>query len=246
LNRKEYKSFQKELLAGEKVPAKSFEDIKHFEGCLPIEVLASRGEDTLAFGPMKPVGLINPKTDSLPYAVVQLRKENAAGTLFNMVGFQTKLTWPEQRRVFRLIPGLEKAEFARYGSIHRNTYINSPALLLDSLQLKKNKKIFFAGQITGVEGYTESAAMGLLAGLNAALIIEGGKLQPPPLQTAIGSLLNYITSPQYADKFQPININFGLLETSPAKKIKKKDRNSILVKRALLAIKDWIVGHNLD
>jgi len=246
LNREEYKSFQKELLAGEKVPAKSFEDIKHFEGCLPIEVLASRGEDTLAFGPMKPVGLINPKTDSLPYAVVQLRKENAAGTLFNMVGFQTKLTWPEQRRVFRLIPGLEKAEFARYGSIHRNTYINSPALLLDSLQLKKNKNIFFAGQITGVEGYTESAAMGLLAGLNAALIIEGGKLQPPPLQTAIGSLLNYITSPQYADKFQPININFGLLETSPAKKIKKKDRNSILVKRALLAIKDWIVGHNLD
>jgi methylenetetrahydrofolate--tRNA-(uracil-5-)-methyltransferase len=246
LNRKEYESFHKELMAGEKVPAKLFEDIKHFEGCLPIEVLASRGEDTLAFGPMKPVGLVNPKTDSVPYAVVQLRKENAAGTLFNMVGFQTKLTWPEQRRVFRLIPGLEKAEFARYGSIHRNTYINSPSLLLDSLQLKKNKNIFFSGQITGVEGYTESAAMGLLAGLSAAFILEGRKLQPPPVQTAMGALLYYITSPQYADKFQPININFGLLEASAAKKIKKKERNSLIVKQALQSLNDWIDGQNLD
>jgi methylenetetrahydrofolate--tRNA-(uracil-5-)-methyltransferase len=169
-----------------------------------------------------------------------------AGTLFNLVGFQTKLTWPEQRRIFRLIPGLENAQFARYGSIHRNTFIHSPSLLLPSLQLKKNENVFFAGQITGVEGYTESAAMGLLAGLNAAFIIEGKKLQPPPAQTAIGALLHYIVSAESADRFQPMNINFGLLDTLPEKKTKKKERNIRHVSQALQALNDWITRYNFD
>jgi len=246
LSKEEYEYFRQELLEGEKVAAKPFEEVRHFESCLPIEVLASRGEKSLAFGPMKPVGLINPKTGSIPYAVVQLRRENMAGTLFNLVGFQTKLTWPEQRRIFRLIPGLENAQFARYGSIHRNTFIHSPSLLLPSLQLKKNENVFFAGQITGVEGYTESAAMGLLAGLNAAFIIEGKKLQPPPAQTAIGALLHYIVSAESADRFQPMNINFGLLDTLPEKKTKKKERNIRHVSQALQALNDWITRYNFD
>ncbi|PKN50686.1 MAG: methylenetetrahydrofolate--tRNA-(uracil(54)-C(5))-methyltransferase (FADH(2)-oxidizing) TrmFO [Deltaproteobacteria bacterium HGW-Deltaproteobacteria-13] len=244
LSREEYERFRQELLLGEKVAAKPFEEVRHFESCLPVEVLASRGENSLAFGPMKPVGLINPKTGSMAYAVVQLRRENTAGTLFNLVGFQTKLTWPEQRRIFRLIPGLQNAQFARYGSIHRNTYIHSPSLLLPSLQLKTNENVFFAGQITGVEGYTESAAMGILAGLNAAFILEGKKLQPPPVHTALGALLHYIVSPESADRFQPMNINFGLLNTLHAKKIRKKEKNIILVNQALQALNDWIAGQN--
>lgn len=246
LSREEYERFRQELLLGEKVAAKPFEEVRHFESCLPVEELASRGENSLAFGPMKPVGLINPKTGSMAYAVVQLRRENTAGTLFNLVGFQTKLTWPEQRRIFRLIPGLQNAQFARYGSIHRNTYIHSPSLLLPSLQLKTKENVFFAGQITGVEGYTESTAMGLLAGLNAAFILEGNKLQPPPAHTAIGALLRYIVSPESADRFQPMNINFGLLNTLHAKKIKKKEKNIILVNQALQALNDWIAGQNPD
>jgi methylenetetrahydrofolate--tRNA-(uracil-5-)-methyltransferase len=162
-----------------------------------------------------------------------------------MVGFQTKLTWPEQRRIFRLIPGLGNAQFARYGSIHRNTYVHSPSLLLPSLQLKTNVNIFFAGQITGVEGYTESAAMGLLAGLNAAFIIEGKQLQPPPQKTAIGALLHYIVSAESADRFQPMNINFGLLEALPSKKIKKKERNAHHVNQALQSLNDWIANQVL-
>ena len=169
-----------------------------------------------------------------------------AGTLFNLVGFQTKLTLPEQRRIFRLLPGLENAQFARYGSIHRNTYISSPSLLLPSLQLKTNPNIFFAGQITGVEGYTESAAMGLLAGLNAASIIEGKQLQPPPVKTAMGALLHYITSVESADCFQPMNINFGLLEPLPLKKVKKKEKNQLYVNQALQALNDWITSQILD
>jgi methylenetetrahydrofolate--tRNA-(uracil-5-)-methyltransferase len=246
LSKEEYELFRQELLAGEKVAIKPFEEVRHFESCLPIEVLASRGEKSLAFGPMKPVGLIHPKTGSISYAVVQLRRENMAGTLFNMVGFQTKLTWPEQRRIFRLIPGLENAQFARYGSIHRNTFIHSPSLLLPSLQLKNNENIFFAGQITGVEGYTESAAMGLLAGLNAAFIIEGKPLQPPPIKTAIGALLHYIVSAESADRFQPMNINFGLLDTLPGKKLKKKEKNILHVNQALQSLNDWITNQNLN
>jgi methylenetetrahydrofolate--tRNA-(uracil-5-)-methyltransferase len=246
LSKEEYELFRQELLAGEKVAIKPFEEVRHFESCLPIEVLASRGEKSLAFGPMKPVGLIHPKTGSISYAVVQLRRENMAGTLFNMVGFQTKLTWPEQRRIFRLIPGLENAQFARYGSIHRNTFIHSPSLLLPSLQLKNNENIFFAGQITGVEGYTESAAMGLLAGLNAAFIIEGKPLQPPPIKTAIGALLHYIVSAESADRFQPMNINFGLLDTLPGKKLKKKEKNILHVNQALQSLNDWITNQNMN
>ena len=246
LTEEEYEQFRQELLAGEKVAAKPFEEVRHFEGCLPIEVLASRGKKSLVFGPMKPVGLINPKTNSIAYAVVQLRRENTPGTLFNIVGFQTKLTWPEQKRIFRLIPGLENAQFSRYGSIHRNTYIFSPSLLLPSLQLKTNPNIFFAGQITGVEGYTESAAMGLLAGLNAASIIEGKQLQPPPVKTAIGALLHYITSVESADCFQPMNINFGLLEKLPEIKYNKKDKNILYVNNSLQALNEWIRIRKLD
>ena len=246
LSKEEYENFRQELLTGEKVAAKPFEEVRHFESCLPVEVLASRGEKSLAFGPMKPVGLIHPQTGSISYAVVQLRRENTAGTLFNMVGFQTKLTWPEQRRIFRLIPGLENAQFVRYGSIHRNTFIHSPSLLLPSLQLKTNVNVFFAGQITGVEGYTESAAMGLLAGLNAAFIIEGKQLQPPPVKTAIGALLHYIVSAESADHFQPMNINFGLLDTLPGKRTKKKERNARLVNQALQSLNDWITNQYLN
>jgi methylenetetrahydrofolate--tRNA-(uracil-5-)-methyltransferase len=246
LSEEEYKRFCQELLAGEKVAAKAFEEVKHFEGCLPIEVLASRGEDTLAFGPMKPVGLINPHTGAMPHAVVQLRRENISGSLFNLVGFQTKLTWPEQERIFRLIPGLENAQFARMGSIHRNTYINSPALLQPSLQLKTNPQIFFAGQITGVEGYMESTAMGLLAGLNAAVILEGKQLQPPPPATAIGALLHYITSSESANNFQPMNINFGILEHLPGKKMKKKEKHLLYAQRGLQMLSDWMNSQHLS
>jgi methylenetetrahydrofolate--tRNA-(uracil-5-)-methyltransferase len=245
LSEEEYKRFRQELLVGKKVAVKSFEEVKHFEGCLPIEVLAIRGEDTLAFGPMKPVGLINPKTGAMPYAVVQLRRENISGTLFNLVGFQTKLTWPEQERIFRLIPGLENAQFARLGSIHRNTYIDSPTLLNPSLQLKTNPNIFFAGQITGVEGYMESTAMGLLAGLNVASLLEGKQLQHPPPATAIGALLHYITYPA-ATNFQPMNINFGILEHLPVKRMKKKEKHLLYVKQAMEALSDWMKSQNLS
>jgi len=246
LDRNEYELFLRELLASEKVALRAFEEVRHFESCLPVEVLAARGEQSLAFGPMKPVGLVNPKTGLIAHAIVQLRRENAAGTLYNMVGFQTKLTWPEQRRVFRLIPGLQNARFARLGSIHRNTFIHSPALLAPSLQLKKNENILFAGQITGVEGYTESAAMGILAGLNAAFILEGKKLPPPPAETAIGALLNYITSPESAARFAPMNINFGLLNIQTAKRISKKEKNSMLVNQALGSLDSWIASHIKD
>jgi len=245
LSLEEYKRFRQELLDGKKVATKSFEEVKHFEGCLPIEVLASRGEDTLAFGPMKPVGLINPRTGTIPYAVVQLRRENTAGSLFNLVGFQTKLTWSEQERIFHLIPGLENAQFGRMGSIHRNTYINSPALLQPALQLKTNPNIFFAGQITGVEGYMESTAIGLLAGLNAAFVIEGKQLQSPSPATAIGALLHYITAPESAANFQPMNINFGIFKHLSIERMKKKEKHILYVKQATQALKDWINNHDI-
>ena len=242
----EYHRFHQALLTGEKVAAKAFEDVKHFEGCLPIEVLAARGEDTLAFGPMKPVGLINPHTGAMPHAVVQLRRENAAGALFNLVGFQTKLTWPEQERIFRMIPGLENVQFARMGSIHRNTYIHSPSLLQPSLQLKTDPDIFFAGQITGVEGYMESTAMGLLAGLNAAAVLEGKQLPPPPATTAIGALAHYITSPESVKNFQPMNINFGILEPVSVRKMKKKEKHLLYGKRAMQDLIDWMQSRHLN
>jgi len=241
LTKEEYDRFVEELLKAEKVPLHPFEEPRYFEGCLPIEVMAERGKDTLRYGPMKPVGLIDPRTGKEPYAVVQLRPENKEKTLYNMVGFQTKLKYPEQERIFRMIPGLEKAEFARYGSIHRNTFVNAPLVLKPTLQLKKAPNIFLAGQITGVEGYVESTAMGLVAGINAVRFLKGKKLLIPPPETAIGSLIHYL---QTADPkhFQPMNINWGLfppLNLKTKKKFKKQEKYLKLAERALKIIEVW-------
>lgn len=189
-----YNAFYNALIEADRVQPKSFENVPYFEGCLPIEVMADRGRQTLLFGPLKPVGLIDPKTGQRPYAVLQLRPENVHGSCYNLVGFQTKLTYPEQRRIFRMIPGLEQAEFLRCGSIHRNTYINAPILLQDTLQVKKQPRIFFAGQLVGVEGYVEAAASGGIAGINAARILSGRSPVTPPPSTAHGALLHYITT----------------------------------------------------
>ena len=233
----EYEQFWQALIKGEEVPLKPFEELKFFSGCLPIEVLARSGQHTLAFGPMKPVGLLDPKTGKQPYAAVQLRQEDEGGRLFNMVGFQTKLIWPEQRRILRMIPGLENAEFARYGSIHRNTFINSPLLLRGSLQLRTKDNIFFAGQITGAEGYVESSAIGLLAGLSVSCCLSGLVMTPPPATTALGAMLHYII---HADqkKFQPMNINFGLFPPL-GEKVPKKERGQYYAERSLNALRDW-------
>ena len=209
LTEEEYLQFVRGVVNGEKVEVKSFEKNLYFEACLPIEVLAERGEMTLAFGPMKPVGLIDPKTGKQSFAVVQLRMENKYRTLYNMVGFQTKLKYPEQERILKMIPALRNARFARLGSIHSNTYINSPQLLTKTLQLKKNPLIFFAGQITGVEGYVESSAMGIVSGFYAHAFIKDKRVKHMPQTTALGALLNYITDGNIKD-FQPMNINFGL------------------------------------
>jgi methylenetetrahydrofolate--tRNA-(uracil-5-)-methyltransferase len=239
LTKEEYERFVQELLSAEKVPLHPFEEPKYFEGCLPIEVMAERGIDTLRFGPMKPKGLIDPRTGKEPYAVVQLRPENAERTLYNMVGFQTKLKYHEQERVFRLIPGLERAEFARYGSIHRNTFVNAPKVLTPYLQLKNYPNVFLAGQITGVEGYVESTAMGLVAGINAYRLIKGKDLVIPPPETAIGSLVHYLQSSN-PKHFQPMNVNWGLFpEISGKRKIKKEEKVRALVERALKALEDW-------
>ncbi len=237
MERAEYERFWQALMEGDKVPLKPFEELKFFSGCLPIEVLALSGKHTLAYGPMKPVGLLDPKTGKQPYAAVQLRQEDEGGRLFNMVGFQTKLTWPEQRRILRTIPGLENAEFARYGSIHRNTFINSPALLRESLQLRTKDNIFFAGQITGAEGYIESSAIGLVAGLSVESYLCGRVMTPLPATTAIGAMLHYIT---HADqkKFQPMNINFGIFPPL-TEKAPKKERGRHYAERSLQALGDW-------
>jgi methylenetetrahydrofolate--tRNA-(uracil-5-)-methyltransferase len=233
-----YYTFIRELLAAEKVPLRGFETLVPFEGCMPVEVMAERGAETLAFGPMKPVGLINPRTGLQPYAVVQLRQENSAATLYNIVGFQTRLKWPEQKRVFGLIPGLEHAVFARYGSMHRNTYIHSPLLLSPSLQLKTDPRIFFAGQITGVEGYVESIAMGLLAGINAARLSAGLEPAVPPATTLTGALAAYVTDPANAKEFQPMNANFGILPALGVK-ARKADRKLLHAERALREMRQW-------
>lgn len=237
LTKDEYERFWNALITGEEVPLKEFEKPRFFEGCLPVEVMAKRGIQTLAYGPMKPVGLIDPKTGRQPYAVVQLRRENKEGNLFNMVGFQTKLTWPEQQRIFRMIPGLEHAEFARLGSIHRNTFINGPALLSPSLHLHGHDQIYFAGQISGVEGYVESAAMGLLAGLSISAALTGHAFIPPPRTTAHGALLHHITTTGSAG-FQPMNVNFGLFP-SPDKKIPARLRGGFYAERALEDLAAW-------
>ena len=231
LNEQEYDKFVDEIINAQKVEIRDFEKEIYFEGCLPIEVLAQRGKDSLRFGPMKPVGLIDPRTKKRPYSVIQLRKENNSSSMYSMVGFQTKLTYPEQRRILRLIPGLENAEFLRYGSVHRNTFVNSPKVLLPSLQIKGNEKIMLAGQIVGVEGYVESAAMGLLAGINALRIVKGLKTVVPPQETAIGSLIRYITDPS-TKEFQPMNINFGLFPKAEIGKT-KSDRRKLIAERAI-------------
>ena len=230
-SKEEYERFWRDLMEGSEVALHDFEDKKCFDGCLPIEVMARRGIDTLAFGPMKPVGLVDPRTGKRPHAVIQLRQENNEATLYNMVGFQTKLTWPEQRRIFRTIPGLEHAEFARYGSIHRNTFINSPALLKETLQLQSEGNIFFAGQITGVEGYIESTASGLMAGMSASCHLAGKDWPIPPRETSLGALIHHVTRND-AKHFQPMNINFGLFPRLPGR-IRKRERGRQYAQRSL-------------
>lgn len=240
-----YNSFYDALIQADRVQPKSFENVPYFEGCLPIEVMADRGRQTLLFGPLKPVGLIDPKTGQRPYAVLQLRPENLHGSCYNLVGFQTKLTYPEQRRVFRMIPGLENAEFLRCGSIHRNTFINAPILLQDTLQLKKQPRIFFAGQLVGVEGYVEAAASGGLAGINAARILAGLYPVTPPPSTAHGALLHYITTcePKY---FQPINSNFGLYPPLGMPVRDKQKKRQLIQERATTHFNAWMTQSGLS
>lgn len=232
MNKAQYEKFWQELVNAQTAPVKDFEKMVLFEGCMPVEEMARRGIDTLRFGPLKPVGLEHPVTGEMPYAVVQLRQDNFAATLYNIVGFQTHLKWPEQQRVFRMIPGLEHAEFARFGVMHRNTFVNSPRLLRPTLQMIEQQNIFFAGQITGVEGYVESAASGLVAGINAARYVLGREPVEFPAETAHGALCRYITNVA-PSHFQPMNINFGLIPPL-GKKIKdKKVKNSMLAARSL-------------
>ena len=240
MNREQYERFVDELLKAEKVSLKEFEKPLYFEGCMPIEVLADRGSQTLAFGPLKPVGLNHPETNQRFHAVVQLRKENKEGTAYNLVGFQTKLTYPEQRRIFRMIPGLENAEFFRLGAIHRNTFINAPQLLSGDLSLKSQPDIFFAGQITGVEGYVESSAIGLVASLSALCRLRKISFSPPPPETAIGALLQYVTGKE--GSYQPMNINFGLFAGPEIRIRDKKKRNRYIVDRALEKQERWVAG----
>ncbi|HEX8379251.1 MAG TPA: methylenetetrahydrofolate--tRNA-(uracil(54)-C(5))-methyltransferase (FADH(2)-oxidizing) TrmFO, partial [Allosphingosinicella sp.] len=242
MTKEQYLAFHQGLLDGEKTEFKEWEtNTPYFEGCMPIEVMAARGVDTLRFGPMKPVGLDDPKTGRWPHAVVQLRQDNALGTLWNMVGFQTKLKHAEQVRLFRTIPGLERAEFARLGGLHRNTFINSPQLLDSTLRLKRAPHIRFAGQITGCEGYVESAAIGLLAGRFGAAQIAGATLAPPPPETALGALLGHITGGADAATYQPMNVNFGLFPPVDGK-ARKADRKRAYTDRAKEALERWIAN----
>jgi len=237
MDEEEYYQFVDALNQAERVPIRSFERRYLFEGCLPVEEMAERGNETLAYGPLKPVGLIDPRTGKQHFAVVQLRQENRFETVFSLVGFQTRLRVEEQRRVFRMIPGLERAEFVRWGSVHRNTFIDSPRLLKESLQLRHLLRLFFAGQITGVEGYMESAAMGLLSGINAYRYGEGLPPVVPPPTTAIGALINYIIYSQ-ATPFQPMNVNFGLFHPIEEKR-KGREKRRLLGERALEEIERW-------
>ena len=244
LDRPGYEAFVAALIAADKTEFHDWEkDTPYFEGCLPVEVMAARGLDTLRWGPMKPVGLRDPRRERGPYAVVQLRQDNALGTLYNIVGFQTKLRHAEQKRVFRLIPGLENAEFARFGGLHRNTFLNSPKLLDRELRLKAMPRLRFAGQITGVEGYVESAAIGLLAGRFAAAERRGETLLPPPPETALGALLQHITGGADARTFQPMNINFGLFPPLPegaVTRANRGERKPLLARRALAELDAWL------
>jgi methylenetetrahydrofolate--tRNA-(uracil-5-)-methyltransferase len=237
LSREEYNAFVDALIAAERVPTHTFERFVPFEGCMPIEEMADRGKDTLSFGPMRAVGLRDPRTGKRPYAVVQLRQENREKTLYNLVGFQTKMTYGSQRRVFALIPGLAGAEFVRLGSLHRNTFINAPLHLTPTLQWRRRETLFFAGQMTGVEGYIEAAATGLLAGINAAKLLGGEPTVTLPATTALGALLRYITDPE-RKRFQPMNVNFGLIPPLTAR-LRGKAKKEMMSRRALADMSYW-------
>ncbi len=240
MNKEEYLAFYHALITAEGAPVhEGVENPKVFEGCMPIEIMAKRGEDTMRFGPLKPVGLTNPHDDTRPYAVVQLRQDNAAGSMYNIVGFQTHLKFPEQKRVFSMIPGLENAEFLRYGVMHRNTYLKSPGLLTANYQMKKYTNIFFAGQITGVEGYVESAASGLIAGMSAAAQLLGEEAPKFSSRTAIGALGAYI-SHEGITNFQPMNVNFGIMESYPERIRDKKEKAMKIAERSLAEISAFL------
>lgn len=241
MNKAEYEIFYNALVNAERAPLHDFDvnNPKVYEGCMPVEVMAQRGENTLRFGPMKPVGLVDPKTGHRPWAVLQLRKENSSGTMYNLVGFQTNLKFPEQKRVFSLIPALHNAEFVRFGVMHRNTFINSPQVLNSDYSVKENKFLFFAGQITGVEGYMESAASGIVAGINACRVLQGGKLLSFPKETMIGALSDYI-SDRSVKKFQPMGANFGILPELENRPRDKKERGAAYSKRALDILDEYI------
>ncbi|WP_134700367.1 FADH(2)-oxidizing methylenetetrahydrofolate--tRNA-(uracil(54)-C(5))-methyltransferase TrmFO [Ammoniphilus sp. YIM 78166] len=239
MSEEEFDQFYEALTTAEVVPLKEFEKEIYFEGCMPAEEIARRGKQTLLFGPMKPVGLVDPRTGQQPFAVIQLRQDNSAGTLYNMVGFQTHLKWGDQKRVFRMIPGLENAEIVRYGVMHRNTFINSPRLLRATYQYRERENLFFAGQMTGVEGYVESAAAGLVAGLNAARVAKGEDTITFPPETAIGSMAHYITTAN-PEHFQPMNANFGLFPPLEKKIRSKKERYEKLAERALETIQNFV------
>jgi methylenetetrahydrofolate--tRNA-(uracil-5-)-methyltransferase len=239
MTKEEFDAFREALITAECAPLKEFEKEKYFEGCMPIEVMAARGEKTMTFGPMKPVGLEDPKTGKRPYAVVQLRQDDAAGTLYNIVGFQTHLKWPEQKRVFSMIPGLENLEIVRYGVMHRNTFINSPRVLAQTYQLKARPNLFFAGQMTGVEGYVESAGSGLIAGINAARMALGEELLYFPHETALGAMARYITHTD-GKNFQPMNVNFGLFPELGERIKSKPERYERHANRALETIQNFV------
>lgn len=248
-DKEQYEKFYNELINAELAPVKNFdvyEENKHFfEGCMPIEVLSKRGVDTPRFGPMKPVGLTDPRTERRPYAVVQLRQDNAAASLYNLVGFQTQLKWSEQKRVFSLIPGLENAEFVRYGVMHRNTYINSPKLLNATMQLREHKNIFIAGLLTGVEGYIESSAMGALAGINVSRMLQGLDMLVLPKTTMMGALSQYVSNPEITKNFQPINSNWGIIEPLEEKIRDKKLKQVTYVNRGIKAMEEFIKENNI-
>lgn len=241
----QYNAFYDALMAAEKVQPKEFEKTPYFEACIPIEVMAERGRQTMLFGPLKPVGLEDPRTGKRPTAVIQLRTENVHRTCYNMVGFQTKLTYPEQKRVFRMIPGLEQAEFLRYGSLHRNTFINSPQLLLNTLQFKSRGTLFFAGQLVGVEGYTESAAMGGFAGINAARALAGLPLVTPPATTAHGCLVGHVASSD-PKHFQPMNTNYGLFPPLVQPTRDKEKKRQLIAQRAREDFERWMTQSALS
>jgi len=239
LTREEYERFYDAVTTAESATVHDFDKERFFEGCLPIEVMAHRGRDTLRFGPMKPVGLVDPATGREPYAAVQLRQDTLAADHFSLVGFQTQLKWSEQSRVLRLIPGLESAEFVRFGMVHRNTYVNGPRVLAETWQVRSRPSLFFAGQMSGVEGYVESAASGLVAGLNAAALVRGERVSAPPRTTAIGAL-GYYASHANPDRYDPSNITFGIIEPLPGAPRGKKNRNLAIAERALADLDGWI------